>query len=137
MIRLKWLVYTVLVGLIPVGARLIVYLISPRATPEFMWSEADIASFGLVLNITNINAIEHESIDPAWKTAANGLSLLHIVFLGVVFTLSYLEDLQPDLVSSVRLKQTATVLSATSFLLSYTVYHLLSRLAIVNAGAGA
>jgi hypothetical protein len=127
MIRLKWLIYTVLVGLIPIIARLMVYTISARASRSFMWSEADIASFGLVLNIANINALEHETFDPDWKTAVNGFSLLHIVFLGVVFTLSYMRDLQPDIISSRRLTQGASLLSVTSFVLSYTVYHRLSR----------
>jgi hypothetical protein len=127
MLRVKWLLYTVLVGLIPVLARLIVYAISPKATQAFMWGEADLASFALALNIANISVIEHESTAPGWKTIVNGMSLLHVVFLGVVFTLSFLKDIDPSIVAAVRLRQAAGVLSVTSLILSFTVYDRLAR----------
>ena len=41
MLKLKWFIYTVLIGLIPVGARFIVVLVSPKANNDMLWNETD------------------------------------------------------------------------------------------------
>lgn len=128
----KWLVYTVSVGLIPIAARLLVWLLSPTAGSEFMWSATDLAAFGLVLNITNINALEHNQYAKEWKTRANGLSLLHIVFFGALFTAAFLAELHPDLIFGQRLKLAAFVLCISSFALAYTVVDRLNVMATVG-----
>jgi hypothetical protein len=122
MIKLKWFVYTVLIGLIPVAARFIVVLVSPRANNEMLWNEADIASFGLALNISNISALEHEDYQRQWKTFVNGLSIVLLVIIGLVFALSFMKEIDTGLISAQRLKQTSFVLAVASFILSYVVY---------------
>jgi hypothetical protein len=122
MLKLKWLIYTVLVGLIPVGARLMVYIVSTKATDAFLWNETDLASFGLALNISNISALEHESKDNQWKTFVNGLSVLHLVIIAIVFALAFTKDIEPSIISVLRLKQAAFMLAFTSLILSYVVY---------------
>jgi len=122
MLKLKWFIYTVLIGLIPVGARFIVVLVSPRANNEMLWNETDIASFGLALNISNISVLEHESFHRQWKTVVNGLSVILLIFIALVFALSFMKEIDPSLFSVLRLKQTSFILAVTSFVLSYVVY---------------
>jgi hypothetical protein len=122
MLKLKWFIYTVLIGLIPVGARFIVVLVSPRANNEMLWNETDIASFGLALNISNISVLEHESFHRQWKTVVNGLSVILLIFIALVFSLSFMKEIDPSLISVLRLKQTSFILAVTSFVLSYVVY---------------
>jgi len=122
MLKLKWFIYTVLIGLIPVGARFIVVLVSPRANNEMLWNETDIASFGLALNISNISVLEHESFHRQWKTVVNGLSVILLIFIALVFGLSFMKEIDPSLISVLRLKQTSFILAVTSFVLSYVVY---------------
>ena len=104
-----------------------VYLVSPKATDDFLWSETDLASFGLALNISNISALEHEIKDYQWKTFVNGLSLLHLVFIAIIYALAFMKDIDPDIISILRLKQASFILALTSLILSYVVYDRLGR----------
>lgn len=122
MLKLKWFIYTVLIGLIPVGARFIIVLVSPRADYEMLWNETDIASFGLAINISNISVLEHEIIYRQWKTIVNGFSVILLIFIALVFALSFMKEIDPALISVVRLKQISFILAGTSFILSYVVY---------------
>ena len=122
MLKLKWFIYTVLIGLIPVAARFIVVVVSPRANNEMLWNETDIASFGLTLNISNISVLEHENHQRQWKTIVNGLSIILLIFIALVFALSFMKEIDPALISVQRLKQTSFVMAITSFILSYVVY---------------
>lgn len=87
-----------------------------------LWNETDIASFGLALNISNISVLEHENYQRQWKTIVNGLSVILLVFIALVFALSFMKEIDPSLISVQRLKQTSFVLAVTSFVLSYVVY---------------
>ena len=122
MLKLKWFIYTVLIGLIPVGARFIIVLVSPRADYEMLWNETDIASFGLAINISNISVLEHKVIYRQWKTLVNGFSVILLIFIALVFALSFMKEIDPGLISVVRLKQISFILAGTSFILSYVVY---------------
>jgi len=122
MLKLKWFIYTVLIGLIPVGARFIVVLVSPMANNDMLWNETDFASFGLALNISNISVLEHEDSNRQWKTIVNGLSVILLVFMALVFALSFMKEIDPSLISVQRLKQTSFLLASTSFVLSSVVY---------------
>lgn len=122
MLKLKWFIYTVLIGLIPVGARFIVVLVSPKANNDMLWNETDFASFGLALNISNISVLEHEDSNRQWKTIVNGLSVILLVFIALVFALSFMKEIDPSLISMHRLKQTSFLLASTSFVLSSVVY---------------
>ena len=57
-VKIKWLIYTVLVGLIPILSRALLWFISQNQTMNFV-NAADFVAFGLILHISNINEIEH------------------------------------------------------------------------------
>lgn len=68
----KWLAYTFLVGLIPVLMRLLAWAVT---TPDHVspFAPQDLVAFGLVLHVSIINELEHNSReDKDWKTIQNG-----------------------------------------------------------------
>jgi hypothetical protein len=122
--KTKWLIYTVLVGLIPILSRLIVWLVTARGTLD-LFSPSDFIAFGLVLHISNINEIEHiTEIDKEWKTAQNGFSIIFIAFYSVLFCLTLIGGSIIDLKS---LTYCTIALSFVSFFISFSVYHKVTK----------
>lgn len=126
--KIKWLVYTVLVGLIPIMARILICLVTKGGNID-MLNASDFVAFGLVLHISNINEIEHlDSSDKSWKTIQNGISITFIAFYSVLFAISLLGTSQTTLVNVSSIKNASILLSFVSFILSYSVYHRVSLL---------
>ena len=126
-VKIKWLIYTVLVGLIPVFLRLLIWTVLQNRTMDFL-NAADFVAFGLILHISNINEIEHLN-DPekSWKTRHNGISIVFIVLYGALFTCSLFDQSNPGLIDARALKYAAIVLSLASFGISYSIYHKISK----------
>lgn len=129
--KIKWLIYTVLVGLIPILSRLIVWLVTKEGSVN-LFSPSDFVAFGLVLHISNINEIEHFSgIQKEWKTAQNGISIAFIAFYSVLFALTLIGESIVD-VNAITI--CTMVLSVVSFLISYTVYDRISKTPTCEGG---
>lgn len=129
--KIKWLIYTVLVGLIPILSRLIVWLVTKEGSVELL-SPSDFVAFGLVLHISNINEIEHFSgADREWKTAQNGISIAFIAFYSVLFALTLVGETIVDVQAIVIC---TIVLSVVSFLISYSVYDRISKASSYASG---
>lgn len=123
--KIKWLIYTVLVGLIPILSRLIVWIVTKEGSVNLL-SPSDFIAFGLVLHISNINEIEHFSgVEREWKTAQNGISIAFIAFYSVLFALTLVGENIVD-VSAITI--CTIVLSIVSFFISYSVYDRISKL---------
>ena len=129
--KIKWLIYTVIVGLIPILLRLLVSLLTKPGTIT-MFTASDFISFGLVLHISNINEIEHIGLqnepDKAWKTIQNGLSILFISFYSVFFALTLLNESPNSLIEIKIITRCTIILSFVSFLISYSIYDRISYL---------
>jgi hypothetical protein len=122
--KIKWLIYTVLVGLIPIFCRLLAWGVTANGTLEGL-AAPDFIAFGLVLHISNINEIEHlREVEPEWKTVQNGFSIAFIALYSVLYTLTLVAE---KLVRKDPLLYLTIVLSAVSFFMSYTVYYHLER----------
>ena len=129
--KIKWLIYTVLVGLIPILSRLIVWLVTKEGSVN-LFSPSDFVAFGLVLHISNINEIEHFSgIQKEWKTAQNGISIAFIAFYSVLFALTLIGE---NIVDVNAITICTMVLSVVSFLISYTVYDRISKTPTCEGG---
>ena len=76
----------------------------------------------MAINISNISVLEHKVIYRQWKTLVNGFSVILLIFIALVFALSFMKEIDPGLISVVRLKQISFILAGTSFILSYVVY---------------
>ena len=126
----KWAVYTVILAMIPIIMRLLIaILVTPRT--HFRWlSESDVATFGLILAITNINALETATnIEEKWKTWRMGISVLIILAFATLFAITCFQELQPDVFERNRVLWANIILSLVSVVYSYSIWN---RIAIVR-----
>lgn len=131
--KIKWLIYTVLVGLIPILSRLIVWGVTQPGTVSLL-AASDFIAFGLVLHISNINEIEHISDDnKSWKTTQNGTSITFIALYSVLFALVLVSEGMPSFVNIFAAKVCAIFLATVSFLISLSVFHRLSNIKKIEA----
>ena len=129
--KIKWLIYTVFVGLLPILSRIIVWTITKAGTIE-LFSPSDFVAFGLVLHISIINEIEHfTDVGKDWKTVQNGVSILFIAVYSVLFAVNIIGK---DFINIQAINYCTFGLSLVSFLLSYSVYDRVSQ--IVNQDKG-
>ncbi|WP_299660847.1 hypothetical protein [uncultured Psychromonas sp.] len=124
----KWLIYTVLVGLIPILSRLLVWLVTEPGVVSLI-TASDFIAFGLVLHISNINEIEHLTSDEkSWKTTQNGTSITFIAFYSVLLALIMISEGTPSIVNPDVIKYCTIVLAFISFLISFSIFHRISNL---------
>lgn len=122
--KIKWLIYTVLVGLLPILSRFIAWLVTKEGSVELI-SASDFVAFGLVLHISNINEIEHFSnVEKEWKTAQNGFSIIFIAFYSILLALTLVGG---DLVDVEAITKCAITLAFVSLAISYSVYDKVSK----------
>ena len=125
--KIKWLIYTVLVGLIPIISRLLVWLVTESGTVNLLTAN-DFIAFGLILHISNINEIEHlDDKNKSWKTIQNGTSITFIALYSVLFTLILLTEGIPAIVNINAIKFCTIFLALISFLISFSVFHRISN----------
>lgn len=129
--RTKWLVYTVLIGLIPIMARLMAWAVTKEGVVDIL-SISDVIAFGLILQISNINEIEHIA-DPGreWKTTQNGTSIMLVSLYCVLYTLVLVGS---SVIESAALTVCAVALIAASLLTSRVVLRKISTSLKQNAG---
>lgn len=126
----KWLAYTVLVALIPMAARLIVWLVlRGQSIPAV--ASSDIVAFGLVLSISVINEIEHLQGNNSWKTIQNGIAIMFIALYGVVYAVLLVGERNTQLIDNGIVLWCVSALAAASLVLSLTV---LQRLSAARSG---
>lgn len=126
--KVKWLIYTVLVGLIPIISRFLVWGVTQSGTVNLL-AASDFIAFGLILHISNINEIEHLSdSDKSWKTIQNGTSILFIALYSVLFCLTMLSEGVPGFVDSQVIKLCVMALAFISFSISFSVFHRISNI---------
>ena len=126
--KIKWLIYTVLVGLIPIISRFLVWGVTQSGIVNIL-AASDFIAFGLILHISNINEIEHLSdSDKSWKTIQNGTSILFIALYSVLFCLTMLSEGIPGFVDSQVIKVCVIALALISFSISFSVFHRISNI---------
>ena len=128
--KTKWLIYTVLVGLIPFLSRLTIFIVSNNRDLDFLINAADFVAFGLVLQISNINELEHlDSEEKDWKTIQIGTSIVFIAIYSLLFSLTLISTGNPNSgFDEWSIKWCTIALSTVSFLLSYSVYDRVSKI---------
>lgn len=127
--KTKWLIYTVLVGLIPILSRIFVWSVTESGVVSLIMS-SDFIAFGLILHISNINEIEHLADDEkSWKTVQNGVSIAFIAFYSVLFALIMISEGIPSFIDIEAIKNCAVGLAVISFLISFSVFHRISKIA--------
>lgn len=84
--RLKWLVYTVMVGILPILARGIAWLVTRAGTVEPL-AASDFVALGLVLHVSTINELEHAGIRSSLQTAQHGLAIVGISIYSALYAI--------------------------------------------------
>lgn len=127
--KVKWLIYTVLVGLIPILSRFFIWGVTEQGIVSFI-AASDFIAFGLILHISNINEIEHLSDDEkSWKTIQNGTSIAFIALYSVLFALIMVSEGIPSFIDSNAIIKCAVSLSFISLAISFSVFHRISKIA--------
>ena len=126
-VKVKWLIYTVLVGLIPVVLRALLWAISPDQTVD-LFNASDFVAFGLILHISNINEIEHfNDLGKSWKTFQNGTSIFLITVYSFLFAAYLFGQANPGKINVSTVRTISMILSGVSFYLSFSVYDRISK----------
>jgi hypothetical protein len=126
--KIKWLTYTVGVGMLPILARLLVNFLSNNDANGAieLFATNDFIAFGFVMHISILNEIEHMNEDDNWKTINNFSSIGFVFFFGLL-TLAHLlvegdnAKLNPD-----TLKYCSMTIAFISFILAHSVFKRLS-----------
>lgn len=120
----KWFMYTVLLAMTPILMRLLIAILVTSET-QFRWlSESDIATFGLILVITNISVLETATnIEADWKTKSIGFSLLLIVIFAVLFAITCFQELQQGVFERNYVLAANLILSLCSVAYSYAIWN--------------
>ncbi len=127
--KVKWLIYTVLVGLIPIISRFLVWGVTEAGIVSLV-AASDFIAFGLILHISNINEIEHLSDDEkSWKTIQNGTSIAFIAFYSVLFALIMVSEGVPSFINGDVIKKCTIGLAFISLMISFSVFHRISEIA--------
>lgn len=123
--KVKWFIYTVLVALLPIFLRILLWGCSDAGFIEFL-NPSDFVAFGLVLHISNINEVEHYQNDATWQTTQNGVSIIFIVVYAGLFIINLLSQ-KITALNQESIKYCSVVLSLVSFMISFAVFHRLSK----------
>lgn len=125
--KAKWLVYTVLLGLMPAAARVIVWYVVSPSRSAIALAAADVATYSMVLVATNVSALEHEvRVDRKWKTLQIGISMFAGALMAVVFALDTLTRVS-EILSSTRILYAAMFLALATTWQSYTIWDRLDK----------
>lgn len=129
--KIKWLIYTVLVGLIPILSRLMAWTVTKADIVDSV-SPSDFVAFGLVLHISIINEIEHfTNVEQHWKTVQNGMSIAFIAFYSALSSLIFIGEY---VVNAAAVTAAVMSMSIGSLMISYSVYDKVSKLERTASG---
>lgn len=122
---LRWLIYTCLVGLIPVLARLFVWSVADNSVQAF--SISDIVAFGLITHISTINEIQHikNEESESWITIHSGVSIVFITIYSLILGIT-IYDVGP--INEIKLLFNTAIMAITSFVLCLGIFFRLTLL---------
>lgn len=118
---IKWMFYTVVVGLIPIIVRLFVCLITNNNSMNLL-VPSDIIVFGLVLHISTLNEIEHFENEDNWKTKQIGVSIIFMILYSILMASALFSEIQPTLIDMTVLLYCSVSMAMVSLLLTSSVF---------------
>lgn len=129
--RTQWLIFTVLMGLMPIICKIFIIISLSNKQWELVFNEIDFATFGLILSVTNLNELQNEIFkgDANWRMWRIGISISLIIVFAVIFALSSLANLYNSENQGINffdvtgLRISALILSSCTLLFSYSIYH--------------
>ncbi|MCG6365327.1 hypothetical protein [Vibrio fluvialis] len=119
----KWFCYTVFIGLIPIGLRLLSCIIMEGIN---VFSASDFIAFGFVLHISIINEFEHTRGDETWKSFGNTFSIVFLVLYSALMFASLVVESGYDKINAQTLTISSMILAVCSFILCAIIFYRLS-----------
>jgi integral membrane sensor domain MASE1 len=121
----KWIIYTVLIGTLPLLCRSAIYLIMNRLTVEYIFNEVDMVTFGLVLHVSNINELDEQNdMDSHTRLKYIGASIFLIIIFAVLLGFAYIAEQDASNQFNINsLKWCTGILCFFSLLFSYSIYY--------------
>lgn len=127
--KIKWIIYTVLIGLTPFFIRFFVYVLSTNRTLDALFNPVDFIFLGLTLNLTNLNELNNVNLEPAMKLKFEGFSIIQIVFLsGILGILYFADQSQKEIVDKTVALICALAFCFVSFVFSNIIMNKLTSL---------
>jgi hypothetical protein len=128
--KTKWLIYTVIIGLLPFFIRSFICLFDKTGTLNYWINATDFIVFGLILNLSNINELEDKRLDDQlWKTKNIGYSVLQIILFSSIFAIITYSELKSNKDLNVyTVKICSFVLAFVSFIFSYSIFNRLNTI---------
>lgn len=120
--KTRWLIYTVIIGLLPVIIRALLWLVTKDSSMELL-NISDVIIFGLIIHISIINELEHSNEVSEWKTKHNGISLLFITVYSALFALIILSTEMSPMIDKNNITILVILMSVVSFLIGYSVHY--------------
>ncbi|GBF52075.1 hypothetical protein LPTSP4_36130 [Leptospira ryugenii] len=119
----RWLLYTVIVGLIPMFARLIAFAIFKKAQLSILLSESDIITFGLVLGISNIQEFGPQRNTNITAETIFAISILYVIFCSLMLIVSIYSIIEPNAVRPEIIQAGSAIGSISILLYTWRIYH--------------
>jgi len=120
--KLRWLVFTVLFGMVPILMRLLVSLLVAGDREIAIVAASDLISFGIVMQVSIFNEIRYYDLsDIEWKHRMMGMSALFMLMYAAL----YVVLLFSEVLSSINAKALLYIsigAAFVSFLLCYVFY---------------
>ncbi len=123
----KWLIHTLLVGLIPILTRLLIWAAttSGKLAP---FAAADFITLGLVVHVSILNETEHLLIrQQALKALLSGLSILWITLYGSLYALTALADSNRELINAAFVLLASAMFCVGSTLFGLALFQISKR----------
>ncbi|MGF1710107.1 hypothetical protein L4C37_05910 [Vibrio kagoshimensis] len=128
----KWLCYTVIIGLIPIGLRFAFSILIDGFAPI---SASEYIALGFVLHISILNELEHMTGDETWKSVSNVFSICAIVMYTSLMAILLAVEAGFDKIKFEQLIQLSTTLAGCSFFFCFVIFWRLTTKAKIEAPA--
>lgn len=128
--KTKWLIYTVIIGLIPFFIRSFICLFDKTGSISYWINETDFIIFGLILNLSNINELEDKKFEnQLWKTKSIGYSVVQIIIFSAIFSIVTYSNFKSNTdLNIITVKACSIILALVSFVFSYSIYNRLNTI---------
>lgn len=133
--KIQWLVFTVLLGAMPIFCKFFIILFMKNKEWDLLLNEVDIATYGLVLSITSFHELQNQIFqdDGVWRMKRIGASIALIFVFGIIFATSTIADITDtsgtfdNLFDRRTLKFSAVFLVICSLIFTFSIYQRLSK----------
>ena len=121
---IKWYVYTVVIGLLPMLMRFVAHSVTTVGIQPL--SVGDVISFGLVLHVSMISQAEDvEGVNPLWRTVNHGVSVTAVAIYSVLYAIRVIGE-KVNAIDQKLLLNGSLILAAISLILGSVVLHALN-----------